>query len=221
MILVLFSELRHWYTARIRITFPVSAAALALVGGMFSLQPVWTSLVVAAGAFMLGWVSGAAKSDSFDSWDSVRKKGITSRDLVVGKLLAVAAIAAAHVLLLVPVLILCVQVWGLPVPYLLLCALLWVLTALVGASFAVAFRTLMRSVDGYFGALAAILLYLPSLFVVPLRLLNPFYRTWRLMKFGDEAFFALGFLPDLVLILALAAFSRRLLRANPRRQSNE
>lgn len=181
MIAVIISELAGWLKHESKSTITVMVIVMGLAGSFSFIRPVFCMEILALIMIWAAIKAGEEDWSEFSLQEWKRRTGLSLRNLIIGKAIAVLFVCLIHLIFVLPVLVIMLILWGLSWLQLLNAILTIMLTAIIVTGFGLcgSFRG-KDEVNALTGFMIGFWIILTGL--VPfLRLLNPFFLIWNVL----------------------------------------
>lgn len=156
MIGVIWAELQSWGARRSRHSLPLAVCGLAAPGALTLLDPMVSLGAACVVALWAGLQVGRQAWSGVKSWEWARRTALSPAAVVADKILAAAAVAALHLAVLLPGLVLIVHLRGTVWTAVLGSAVLAVAGAGVSAALGLVGAHLCRGDDDYLAFILAL-----------------------------------------------------------------
>jgi hypothetical protein len=212
MIAVLVSELASWNLKGSRHTFGIVIGCLAFIGSVTMLQPVLCFEVLTICLIWVALMAGKQRWSEVNLWQWIDSANITKSQFIVGKFFAINLIILAHIFVVLPVLIIMVLLWGIPLFTLFNTVLAMLLGVFITISFSLSRFNFILLEDESLGTFLVFCWLLTSFIIPQLRPMNTIYQIWMILSpeknFQPQLYFLINFGIG-ALIMFFAQFTMR------------
>lgn len=184
MIAVMISEIAGWLKQESKTTISVMVIIIGLVGSFSFVRPDFL-MESLTGIFL--WVAIKAGNENWSEFrirEWLKRTKLSLRNVIIGKELAVLVITLIHFLLVLPVLIITLILWGFTWWQLTSVLLNILIAVLIVAGFGLCGSCLRKDEENIIAGISIGVWIVVTALVPVLRNFNPFYLTWKVLVLG-------------------------------------
>lgn len=181
MIAVMISEIAGWLKHEFRSTITVMVIVISLAGSLSFLRPEFCMETL---ALFLIWVAIKAGEEewseySLREWE--KRTGLSLRNLIMGKALAVLIVCSIHLMFVAPLLVIMLILWGVSWLQLVNAVFTILITSMIVTGFGLCGAYLGKDEVNHFTGIMIVFWIILTGLIPFIRPLNPFYFIWNVL----------------------------------------